>query len=117
MGFFDTYEDTGGGGVYIKGDEKKVIAESGIPFTVTEVINDDENMYEGKKQPRFVLVIDLPSAQTGEPEERKLSFPKGTVESRDRMLSQMAAYLATDSPEDVVVKLAKVGRSFILQQA
>lgn len=118
MGFFDEYVDEGGSGLYIKAEEKLAIAQAGIPFEVTEVVDDEDNMYEGKKSPRYVVVLQLPNPETGEPEERRLGFAKGTgVESRDRMLAQLGAWLEANPETAVRVKLAKVGRAFVLQQA
>ena len=94
MGFFDEYVDEGGSGLYIKAEEKLAIAQAGIPFEIVSVIDDDENVYNGKVQPRFVCVLALPNPETGEPEERRLGFPKKSgVESRDRMLAQMYAFI------------------------
>lgn len=118
MGFFDEYPQDSGGGLYIKAEEKAEIANAGIPFVVNEVINDDENVYNGKVQPRFVVVLELPDPETGEPTERRLSFPKGTgVDSRDKMLAQLGAYLASDKAEEVTLKLTKVGRAYVLKDA
>lgn len=116
MGFFDEHPQDTGGGVYVKADEKAQIAEGGIPFRVLTIFDDADNVFQGKAQPRFVLNIELPDAETGEPEERKLPFPKGTgVDSRDKMLAQMAAYLERDDAEEVYLKLEKVGRAFVLR--
>ena len=79
MGFFDEYVNEGGGeNSYIKSEEKLAIAQSGIPFEVLEVLDEDDNVFEGKKQPRYVLVISLPNPATGEEESRKLAFPKAS---------------------------------------
>lgn len=121
MGFFDEYVNEGGGeNSYIKAEEKLAIAQSGIPFEVIEVLDEEDNVFEGKKQPRYVLVISLPNPATGEEESRKLAFPKASgVESRDSMLRQLHAWLEAnpDAETPVKVKLAKVGRAYILQQA
>jgi len=120
MGFFDEYVNEGGGeNSYVKSEEKLAIAQSGIPFEVAEVLDDEDNVYEGKKQPRYVLVILLTNPATGEEESRKLAFPKDSaVESRDSMLRQLHAWMeANPDAEPVKVKLAKIGRAFILQQA
>jgi hypothetical protein len=119
MGFFDEYVDEGGSGLYIAGEEKLAIAQSGVPFEITEVIDDDENVYNGKVSPRFVLVLELPDPETGEPRERRLGFPKKSgVESRDKMLAQMYAFIEGNPEHDpIMVTLSKVGRAFIIKQA
>ncbi len=118
MGFFDEYVDEGGGSLYIKAEEKTAIAQAGIPFVVTGVKDDEDNVYNGKKQPRFVVVLELPDPETGEPQERYLSFPKGTgVDSRDKMLAQLGEYLTRDDAEEVTLKLTKVGRAYVLKDA
>jgi hypothetical protein len=116
MAFFDEYQDLGGGG-WMKADEKQVLMEQGIPFQVIDVVDDPTNTYEGAPSPRYVVVALVPNPEDGTEEERKLGFPKGTVESRDRMLVQLAEYLQREDAEQVIVKLEKVGRSHVLRQA
>lgn len=111
MGFFDEYKEIGGN--FIKAEEKQVLIDNGIPFRVVEVVADDENKYG----PRYVATVLLPDPENGAEAERAVAFPKGTVESRDRMLGQMAAYLDRDDAEPVMVKLEKVGRSIVLRSA
>lgn len=122
--FFDEYIDIGGsGGAWMSAAEKQVLIENGIPFQITEVADDDQNQYG----PRYVLFVKVPDPETGEDEERKIGFAKVThdedgkieagVESRDRMLVQMQEYLSRDGSEPVTVKLTKIGRAQILQQA
>lgn len=112
MSFWDEYQDIGGGS-WISAEEKAVMAENGIPFTVSAVVDDDENKY-GE---RFVVKGLVPDPETGEDAERQVGFPKGTVESRDRMLRQLQGYLQGEGAEPVVVKIAKIGRSYVLQNA
>ena len=112
MAFWDEYQDIGGGS-WISAEEKQVMAENGIPFTVSAVVDDDENKYG----PRFVVKGLVPDPETGEEEERQVGFPKDTVESRDRMLRALQGYLAGDDAEPVIVKIAKIGRSYVLQNA
>lgn len=111
MSFWDEYKEIGGN--FIKADEKQVLIENGIPLKVTAVIEDQANQYG----PRFVAQVVVPNPETGEDEERAVSFPIGTVESRDRMLLQLVDYLARPDAEEVVVKLEKAGRSILLRQA
>jgi|SoimicmetaTmtLAB_FD_contig_123_576_length_19919_multi_3_in_0_out_2_16 hypothetical protein len=112
MSFWDQYQDLGGGG-WISAEEKQVLAENGIPLTVTGVVDDDENKYGA----RYVVKLSAPDPETGEEEAKQIGFQKGTVESRDRMLKQLQGYLAGGGEEPVVVKIAKVGRSYVLQNA
>lgn len=107
MGFdWDAYK---GGGNYISAAEKKVLAENGIPFTVTAVRQvhkfDNEN---------YELSVLCPNPETGEDEERCLSFPIGSgAESRDRTIKGMEQHFA-DGGEPIRAKVEKVGRAFFL---
>jgi len=111
LSFWDEYKEIGGN--YLKAAEKDVLMENGIPFTVTSVTLDNHPQY-GE---RYVASVNVPNPETGEEEERAISFPFGTVESRDRMLAQMAEYLGRDDAEEVKVKLEKAGRSILVRQA
>jgi hypothetical protein len=108
--FRDKYPDLGGGN-WVSGDEKDVIIEQGIPFEITSVQDDDANKYG----PRFVLQVVLPNPETGDEEDRQIGFAKGTVESRDRDLTNLKSFLADDEAEKVLVKLTKVGNAQILE--
>lgn len=111
MSFWDEYKEIGGN--FIKADEKDVLMENGIPMKVLAVVEDQANKYG----PRYVAKVEVPNPETGEAEERAISFPIGTVESRDRMLSQLVDYLGREDADEVVIKLEKVGRSILLRQA
>ena len=110
MGFdFDKYQT---GGNYISAAEKKVLAENGIPFAVTAVRQvhkfDNEN---------YELSITVPNPETGEDEERTLSFPIGSgAESRDAMLHGLKKYLE-ETGEAVKAKVIKIGRAYFLEAA
>ncbi len=110
-GFFSEYKEVGGN--YVKAEEKQVLMDNGIPFQIVDIVVDDENKYG----PRFIAKVLLPNVETGEDEERAIGFPKGTVESRDRMLNQMSSYLERDDAEPVMVKLEQIGRSIIIRAA
>jgi len=101
-----------GGGSYISAAEKKVLAENGIPITIgaiRQVFKFDNENYE--------LTVLAPDPETGDDEERILSFPIGTgAESRDRMLTGLKTYL-DDGGEPVKAKVTKVGRGYYLEQA
>lgn len=110
MGFdFDAYK---GGGDYISAAEKKVLAEEGIPFTVTAIrrtFKFDNEHYE--------LTILAPDPETGDESERVLSFPIGSgAESRDRLIAGMSEYLSENAGETVKAKVEKIGRAYFLAQ-
>lgn len=106
---WDAYK---GGGNYVSAAEKKVMAENGIPFTiqaVRQVFKFENENYE--------LSILAPNPETGEDEERTLSFTIGSgAESRDNMLHGLKAYL-DDGGEPVTAKVTKVGRAYFIAQA
>jgi hypothetical protein len=111
VGFdFDKYK--GSGGNYIVAAEKQVLAENGIPFTITAI-----RVVHKFDQENFELSIEVPNPETGEQEERVFSFPIGTgAESRDSMLAGMQEYLA-EGGEPVTAKVEKIGRAFFISQA
>lgn len=114
MSFFDSYKDLGGGGTYLKSDEKQFLIENGVVFEITGLAMDEENQYG----PRFVAFCAIPNADSGEPEDKKISFPVGSgAESRDSMLRAMEKYLADEGAEPVRVKLTKPGRAILLTPA
>jgi hypothetical protein len=110
LGFdWDAYK---GGGNYITAAEKKVLADNGIPFTITAIRQvhkfDNEN---------YELTVMVPDPETGEPEERVLSFPIGTgAESRDRTIAGMVRHLE-ESGESIDAKVEKIGRGYFLTAA
>jgi hypothetical protein len=111
VSFFDGYKDIGGG-QYVGSDEKDVLIENGIPFQMTDVVYQEESKF-GE---RFVTRVLLPDPETGETEERLLSFGVGTVESRDRMLRALAEWLDEGDNEPPYVKLTRVGRAVIIEK-
>ena len=111
MSFFDEYKEIGGN--FVSADEKQVLMDQGIPFQIIAVVDDDGNKYGA----RFVAKALVPDPESGDEEERAISFPKDTVESRDRMLSEMQKYLEREDAEPVMVKLEKVGRSILVRNA
>lgn len=114
MGFFDNYQDIGGGGTFLKAPEKQFLIENGVPFTITSVVEDPLNEYG----PRYVAFCLIPNAETGEDEEKKIGFPTGSgVSGRDNMLAQMAEYLKQDDAEPVKVKLDKPGKAILIVPA
>lgn len=113
--FGSQFQDIGGGD-WVSSDEKAALVESGQPFTINEVLDDDGNKYGA----RFVLKITLTNPESGEDEERNLGFTKVSVESRDRMLIAMQKgtgdYPGLQNGGDpVLVKLDKVGNSYLIR--
>lgn len=114
MGFFDNYKDLGGGGKYLKSEEKQVLIDGGIPFEIESLQLDEENQYG----PRYVAFCQIPDVESGEPTEGKISFPVGSgADSRDSMLKAMSEYLDSEGAEPVKVKLHKPGRAILLEAA
>lgn len=112
LAFWDEYKEVGGN--FIKAAEKQILMDEGVPFNITAVVEDQTNKYG----PRYAAQVVIPEGVAGvEAGERTISFPIGTVESRDRMLGQMATYLDREDADDVVVKLEKVGQSILIRQA
>lgn len=107
MGFWDEYKEIGGN--WINADEKQVIIDNGIPLVVKGVVEDEANKYG----PRYVVQVATPDSD----DDRSIGFPIGTVDSRDRLLSQLADYLGRPDADEVVVKLEKEGRSILIRKA
>lgn len=112
MGFWDEYKEVGGN--FVKAAEKQILMDEGVPFPITAVVEDQANKFG----PRFVAQVVIPEGVEGvEAGERAISFPIGTVESRDRMLNQMVGYLDRGDADDVTVKLEKAGQSILIRAA
>lgn len=112
MAFWDEYKEVGGN--FVKAPEKQILMDEGVPFPILKVVEDQANKFG----PRYAATVVLPEGVEGvEAGERVISFPIGTVESRDRMLNQMETYLDREDADDVVVKLEKVGQSILIRQA
>jgi hypothetical protein len=109
--FWDNYKEVGGN--FVSGDEKKVLVENGIPFDVTQVTKRES----GKFGPEYALSVLVPNAETGEPEERTMTFQYGTVGSRDSMLAQMEVYLDSEGASPVTCKLEMGGRAVLIRKA
>lgn len=107
-GFFDEFKDVGGG-EYVDADEKAVLVDHGIPVTITQVVYQEESKF-GE---RYVLKVQYEDDEG--PQDKLMSFGKGTVESRDRMLHAMEQWLDDPMNDPPVVVIEKVGRPFILR--
>lgn len=113
MGFnWDKY-DTGGGD-FVSAAEKKALAESGAPFTITGVM-ERESRFEHDSE--FVIKILVPEGvEDVEDGERILTFARGTgAESRDRTLTGMIEYFDEEDADDIEAKLEKVGRAWFVK--
>ncbi len=107
--------DTGAGGDFISATEKKALADSGAPFTITNV-KERESRFEHDTE--FVIDIVVPEGVDDvEAGERALTFAKGTgAESRDATLTGMIAYFENGG-DDIEAKLIKVGRAWLIKAA
>jgi hypothetical protein len=74
--------------------------EGGVPFQIVEVVEEEDSKFGS----RYVVKALVPS-ESGV-EERTISFVKGRVESRDRMLKQMVDYLARAGTAPIVATSA-----------
>lgn len=114
MGFFDGYQDLGGGGQWADAPFKKTLIDNGITFQIVGVTHDPENVYG----PRFVAFTIVPDFETGEDTEVKIGFPIGSgVGGRDAMLTAMKDYLEKDDAEPVYVKLEQPNKAILITPA
>jgi hypothetical protein len=117
QGFFDTYKDLSTGGAFMKKDEKDFLIQNGIAFDITGLQWEDPDEFNDNG--RYVAFVTVPDAETGEPTERKISFPFGTnVPTRDSMLTAMKEYFDNaEGAEPVKVKLSQPGRAILIVNA
>ena len=109
---FDWSKYESSGGNFITAAEKKVLAENGIPFAVTAIAEKEKF-----EKLHYELSITVPNPETGEDEERTLSFPIGSgAESRDATLAGLKRHL-DEGGEEVKAKVTKIGRAYFLAQA
>lgn len=104
-GFFDNYEDVGGGSFLVP-EEKKVLAESKAPFTVVGVSKGVG--FEGKGE-AYILHVEL----EGEPRNIGGFTIGSNVGSRDRQLAAMQQHFA-DGGEPFEAYLYKAKRAFLI---
>jgi hypothetical protein len=123
VGFFDENPELAGtgGGNYVGEEQKNALKDGGVPFAITKVVREADPFNKpqpGQPQPeRHVLTVLIPDEETGEETEMSMAFNIGKVESRNRMLDGMATWLENPANEPPVVKLEKVGRSWVLRPA
>lgn len=118
-GFWDTYQDEGGG-KFLSAAEKNAIIENGVVLQIVGVRFDEKNQYQGNEAPRYVVTFLVPNALTGENEERFAGFalnPEGS--SRDRLLGALMDYLETKegAADTILVTLSKVGNFVLIEKA
>jgi hypothetical protein len=115
QGFFDQYKDLGSGGSFMKKDEKDFLIQNGIIFEITGLQWEDPD--EFNKDGRYVAFCQVPDAETGEPEERKISYPIDTnVPTRDAMMVAMKEHFDAGG-EAVEVKMIQPGRAILVINA
>lgn len=110
MGFFDEYKDSSSS-TFVKADEKAQLIEDGTPFPIIAIAKEDHSEF-GE---RFNATVLLPGDEGDV--EKTISFPTGSVESRDRMLEAMEKFLDDPTNTPPVVVLYKKGRSILLRAA
>jgi len=110
MGFFDEYVPYDGPGLYLGAAEKQVMIDNAAPFAVTSI-----SEAVGKFGDEFNVTIETPDPATaGGNVAKVISFKIGYA-GRDAKLRAMRLWLEEHYPENVVCKLAKVGRMLDLQ--
>lgn len=92
-------------GFYVSKDEKAELIKQGTEFTA-QAVEERAGKFTDRE---YVLVINL------DDEERGLTFPIGSVDSRDRLLADLQLYLDQPDAEPVILKIAQVGRSHVLE--
>jgi hypothetical protein len=113
-GFWDEHE-VKGGSAYLDADEKKELISSQAEFSIVGVEYDEENQYEGKPSPGYVVTILLPDPITGDEEERKLRFAEG-LKGRDEILGIMLDVLEAGEVESIPAQLYKKGRALVINK-
>lgn len=111
MTFWDENPDVGAPqGSFVSSDEKAALAASGTPLVASTI-----SLREGRFGDEYVVAVDVPDDETGEPEQRVLTFPIGSVQSRDAALKRMEEYLRQEDAEPVSFKIEKAGRAYVLR--
>jgi hypothetical protein len=109
--FWDENPDEGGGS-YVGEDEKNDLIANGIAFPIIALRVDDHPQY-GERFAATVILQD----DEGDDEERVITFPIGSVESRDRVLGKMEKFLEDPKNDPPLAKLERVGRSILVRNA
>ena len=109
MGFFDTYDD-GAGASFLTKEEKADFAKDHTPFDIVSV-SKSPSRFEADKIQYTIRIV------TEEGDERAMGFTSPGVESRDRLLDAMIAYIAEHPDETPSCYLEKSGRSYLIRAA
>lgn len=116
MGFFDEYTDTGKWN-FVGKEEKEVLIKERVAFVPEKIVEVESK--DPKFSDQYVIFTRLPG---DEDEVRALGFGKGTVESRDRLLSALAGYLeriedGTETDPAPSLYIERIGQSLVLKNA
>jgi hypothetical protein len=106
--FSEVFQDTGGAS-FIGSEEKKQLVADKTPLVVDRAYLAVGGGYKGGDQ--YVVIVTLDG------EERALGFGAEAVQSRDRFLSSMIAYLDREDAEPVTLYLEKSGQSYLVRDA
>jgi hypothetical protein len=101
-----------GGGSFVGEAEKNELIDNGVTFPIVSLRTDDHPQY-GE---RYVATVMLENDE-GEEEERVITFPIATVDSRDRVLATMMKFLDDPANDPPLCKLSRVGRSILVRPA
>lgn len=105
MSFFENYSDEGGG-TFLSKDEKQILIDEAVPFSIVSIERDAGDKY-GE---RNLLTIEL------EGEQRKVGFSREKAYSRNRMIDAMAEHLAAGG-DPVVARIELEGKFQVLVDA
>ena len=112
MGFFDGRPDTPTGMNFVSREEKKVLAEEGVPLTIISV--GIGLGFEGRgKAYYFTTEIEGETRAVG-------GFTIGSgVDSRDALFADLMEYLETEEgqADTVTVRLEKAGKAWLVVNA
>lgn len=105
MGFWDEYKENDGG-KYLTGADKTALIASRTPLQVTSIRREESPFKQKDAQgnatvsvDRFVLDVELNG------EARRLSYDAGSVESRDRLFSDMIRYVEEQGDDAELPKI------------
>lgn len=116
MGFFENYTDTGKWN-FVSKEEREVLIKNRVAFVPERILEVESKQKDFSDQ--YVIFTRLPG---DEDEVRAIGFGKGSVESRDRLLSALAGYLdqleageETDPAPSLYIE--RIGQAQILKNA
>ena len=111
-GFWDIYQDEGGG-KYLTAPEKNKLIDGGVALEITKVRYDEKNQFQGNPAPRYVVtfVVDGVERFAG------FAISEDGDSSRDRLLGALVDYLDTPGAEKVEVVMERKGQFVALVKA